>query len=1719
MANKKTKFLKNLLTTASALAVIAGGVENAMANERTVAATPAVIDNGANMGAAFNDDDAIKVGINNAAISAGAGHRVAGFDLNDKTGTTLAVDFDLSLGAVSPNGATVVQVAGKTLGVTVTDGKVLTLTGKNTNSTGGVVANNYAGLGPVILGTAAAGTAKVVINNAVGSSIFFNTFDGNGDGRGILEIAVGKEAEFRGAIGSAGGATKLAEIKLAGAASKATFKANVKATAINLHAADAEMDIDNGAEITAGIHASNGNHEGIVKFVGNGKITGNLGDNGVANLALVEITNAATDAQITGNIDSDTLKFTGAASKLTIKGGAPRVLTLAVNGVTANAAGDGTLVFEGAAKISGNVGNANANAIGKLIIGDGEVELDGTVLKTASGVELSHNNSVLKLSANATVVTSNIKNTVAGANGKGKILVDGAVAVTIAGNVGEDTATGAIHDIEINDAGATLNLFKDKAGVPPNPDIIIYTTNGINFTGGVNGGIVNIKSDGMTLKTNLGSDVNKLNEFNIVESVAGAAAKVTLAENQTVVATNVKLGNAQIATLVLKENSHVKTPGGALKLSNAASKIIFDGEGAKVTGNIASDGGANRGIVEVNDDGMVDGDIGTAVLPVSEIKFTAADKEFTVTGAVIATNAGIKFDNHGTLKLTKATNDLKVASAVVIANDPNGKGEIIANTFGAGDATKVFEITGKVGDTTVGGGNIQALRLLEATGGGIVKLTAVQSHIKEVNLGGGNTKLQVHGDGDYRIEKINVTGGTGELFFSAAGNNTKLLGSADAAAPYKLGTADNRIDVLNLGTTSQTRTIENNINIYTNKLQAGGDGFTELVFEGNALLATSNVNPGADAKYNNALGSIKANGIADKTLQLSGKLKLAVGGGGKDGKLTIGAGTVTMDSDFQAVGIVANAPNAGKLKFVNPAAITVTSPVDNNLAEVEFAGQNVTFVGNFQHGNDIKFSSAEEIIVSFDNLTNIGNNTIINSSQGKTQTVKIAANTVFTKAIGVDNPVNIELNGVILATVAPLANETTAQANVGFTTTTPGQGEVRMNKENAKIKFVGKLNAALAKLNFTENGEVSNNVYATNIEVANDKSATFGGVIKGSKLKLMDENAEAIFKDGASVEIDIASEAGNNKGYATFQGSTVVKNKLGADNTRLKYVEFANGANFVTELRQSVYAETITFGAGNVNVSTPVTLNGNTTFTSSIINLGTNTAQSAGGSLTLTGAPKITTSITQNSAKELVGGKIVVDSTSALSYAGLTKLVVEIVGSTLPTVDNRSFNLLDNTAGTDVVAANKLNLNNLELVFSKESLSTWTKGLDAKGGIVLTLENNVVGGITESFKAAGVTLAAEDATNLALIAKGTADAEQFVAALDKMDRAHRVEALQRISEAGAPEATGVVEDVVSTVSNTVSQRMVFPTATVPLGDAMKVSSADQPSGVGAGDDDARYGIWANPFFGKGTQKARKGASGYKSDKFGASFGFDTKVNDDMVVGAALSHVDSKVKHKDKKRGDTTKISSNLLSIYGLQQFTDNWFGQGIVTVGSNSVSNNEGRVLNNTTMQTAKGKYNSMSFSGEVMAGYNYAVEQVMITPMAGLRFTRVNDGGYKETGTTFQNFDISKKASNKFELIAGARLSSDAVRIDLNDVSIVPELHGFVNYDTIAKNPQVSVRMSGVSSPLATKSAKPQRASYNVGIGANIRYGKMEYSAGYDANFSEKYVGHEGSVRVRVNF
>ena len=302
-----------------------------------------------------------------------------------------------------------------------------------------------------------------------------------------------------------------------------------------------------------------------------------------------------------------------------------------------------------------------------------------------------------------------------------------------------------------------------------------------------------------------------------------------------------------------------------------------------------------------------------------------------------------------------------------------------------------------------------------------------------------------------------------------------------------------------------------------------------------------------------------------------------------------------------------------------------------------------------------------------------------------------------------------------------------------------------------------------------------------------------------------------------------------------------------------------------------------------------------------------------------------------------------------------------------------------------------------------------------------------------------------------------------------------------------------------------------------------VSSSDSRiSGVAAGDAVAKYGAWVSPFCGISSQNSRGGQPGYKSSYYGGVFGFDSLINDETALGLALSYIKTDIKHKDKNAGDKTKADSFIVSAYGTYEITKEWFVQSVATFGHSKIKNREIRTEFGAT-NIAAADYNATSWGAEILTGYNQKIrDNVMFTLLFGLEFNRANGINYKETGTNTQNLAINRGSTNQLEAILGARISAvHAMDIYQKYVTFLPEIHGNARYGLLNNKLDIDIRQDGVSGPsLVPRTAKQARMVYNVGGSITAKYNdQWEYAIGYDARLADKYVAHQGTLNLRLNF
>ena len=298
-----------------------------------------------------------------------------------------------------------------------------------------------------------------------------------------------------------------------------------------------------------------------------------------------------------------------------------------------------------------------------------------------------------------------------------------------------------------------------------------------------------------------------------------------------------------------------------------------------------------------------------------------------------------------------------------------------------------------------------------------------------------------------------------------------------------------------------------------------------------------------------------------------------------------------------------------------------------------------------------------------------------------------------------------------------------------------------------------------------------------------------------------------------------------------------------------------------------------------------------------------------------------------------------------------------------------------------------------------------------------------------------------------------------------------------------------------------------------------ITSTSTPHGVAAGDEDChepvKYGVWAMPLYNQTEQKAKGSYLGYKVKSGGGIVGVDTSLNNDLTtIGAAFSIINSNIKHKTGYE-DKTKADSLIFSLYGKQNITEGLFVQGLACYSSTKVRCKEQRIFSFGNM-IAKANYKSSSYGWEILLGYDAKLGKALVTPFAGISYIKFKDGAYRETGLPFANRTVAANKNDRTDAIVGARLST-SININ-NGMVIIPEVHGVLSRRIKGKSGKIVAKIDGMNEPF-TEVPNTVKIIGNLGVSVTAKSGMLEYGAGYDLQLANKYIGNQGTLKIRVNF
>ncbi|WP_375359339.1 autotransporter domain-containing protein [Candidatus Tisiphia endosymbiont of Neophilaenus lineatus] len=1061
------------------------------------------------------------------------------------------------------------------------------------------------------------------------------------------------------------------------------------------------------------------------------------------------------------------------------------------------------------------------------------------------------------------------------------------------------------------------------------------------------------------------------------------------------------------------------------------------------------------------------------------------DSTVKVAGHMISAASIFDDADSGTLKLTHKAGDVTIKSTM-----STNSGGIIDATEMKKDST--LNITGIIG-TNPAGNDPNALKKLLLNGQKPnFNIDAAAADNKWVNIAG------IDFGGGASTVKMNVD--AAKYAFGALTNaeEAKFEVSENVDLYNTTTSQDGGVKEIKFTEYNKTLTLHKGNDITAKCITAfGGDNGSNLVFAGDAALK----------------GDIGTSTRQFKGLKVNAGVKAITSGQGffsENIELADAESTLVVDGNYTTKAVAGK----GTLKFVNDAGVgtgvkfTTTAAANagviNGISTLELHGGNVELVGdNGLKFSNIKFATAASLTLASNmKLDGISVDSTLDSasSKGARPTVILSA---IDHTISKPNHIGDKEHLVNLQFAGDnTLNVTTTDFFAGVTTTTDNQGAVNFKAGSDKVYGLGSSGLNLKAATFEVNTENFGDTYVSNAIINDKLKYTAGGKVAGGLQVGSDKGSSvAEFKDGVILTAAVTSKGADNKINFT-DNAAIIGTKLGTENARFKAITF-NGNKKVGLKNAAMYAEVVNFGTENIVIADNNIISGTSHVNGSInLNSGKLIFQDNKNDVNSTWGPKTSIKTTLTADEKL--GSIEVNT--PIEVAASVPVNVIVMQDEAQLGAEQEYKLISN--GKNLILGNDARFGPLTVAKStNQAYVKWTVSTKDDQDFYLLRSNDAATIAPADVKLAGGD--DKDQENAALLGREAPGPMTDVGTLSQ-DPKVRGDALKRIVNAENALVTDAVEHTNAGIASLVGARLA------------QVDEQQKPVGSGSNDvAGASMGAWAMPYYNQAVQKGEGSVVGYKTKSAGGILGFDALANENLMIGAAVSIVRTDMKYKDYKIGEKTNINTVMLSIYGSQQLDKNFFVQGLVSLGSNKIKNSDPRKVptsrNASGQQIAQASYDSLSYGGQVLFGYNAKMSDSMsLIPMAGIRYTGSSDEGYKETGTDNVNKVVANKTNNKVEAVLGTRF---AVSVDTSGITVMPEAHAFVSQKLFGDSGKVSAKLDGMTSSFATRSDKEAKTLFNLGLGVTAKAGNMDYGAGYDAYLASKYVGHQGTLKVRVNF
>jgi hypothetical protein len=288
-------------------------------------------------------------------------------------------------------------------------------------------------------------------------------------------------------------------------------------------------------------------------------------------------------------------------------------------------------------------------------------------------------------------------------------------------------------------------------------------------------------------------------------------------------------------------------------------------------------------------------------------------------------------------------------------------------------------------------------------------------------------------------------------------------------------------------------------------------------------------------------------------------------------------------------------------------------------------------------------------------------------------------------------------------------------------------------------------------------------------------------------------------------------------------------------------------------------------------------------------------------------------------------------------------------------------------------------------------------------------------------------------------------------------------------------------------------------------------------GVSGGEEESSYGLWVRGSYGSGIFKPQNSYR-IKQKSTGGSIGFDSKLDDDTIIGIALNHNQTKLTPKSTSEtvvvsnisnNTGSKFSGDIRSIigslYGSINMNERLVLGGEIRLGQVDAKVNYHSLINGKGRFKLKGEL----LGGSLVADYYYPIAKLFVVPNLGISYETIR---FKDKNQG--NLKIEKLAIRRPAITGGLALTGI---FEIGECQLIPEIRAAYEVGFSPKSNRLKISNNGGQSLSDYKIPVP-KDTYRVGASMGIAFSRFEASAGYEQAHYKRYLGNSFYGKLRIN-